>query len=185
MTVVGLCLLQDLHVDGVGVPDLGYLGERLEDEDEWDENRKTLLCEPSDIPNLKNEYTQKGLDTSNVKIKYIHKQLNRTSTPKMVRYTERGITSTPRKPLHNKDIRNPRVWIFGLSSVLSLLLQTFLSASHVECIYQAPIAVVFTHVSRGVRRDKDEENDHDPESYPQPEGQERDVVDTKGKKNTK
>ena len=58
MTVVGLCLLQDLHMDGVRVPDLGDLGERLEDEDERDENRETLLREPSDVPNLeKNECT--------------------------------------------------------------------------------------------------------------------------------
>ena len=76
MTVVGLCLLQDLHVNGVGVPDLGDLGERLEDEDERDENRETLLCEPSDIPNLKNECTHKQLATPNVKIKYTQKQLD-------------------------------------------------------------------------------------------------------------
>ena len=47
---------------------------------------------------------------------------------------------------------------------------------------EALFGVGFTHISRGVRRDKDEENDHDPESDPQPEGQERDVVDTKIKK---
>ena len=59
-------------MDGVGVPDLGDLGERLEDEDERDENRETLLREPSDVPNLKNECIHNRLDT----------QMVESSTPK-------------------------------------------------------------------------------------------------------
>ena len=59
VTVVCLRLLKDLHVDGMRVPDLGDLGEGLEDEDERDENRETLLREPSDVPNLKNKCAQK------------------------------------------------------------------------------------------------------------------------------
>ena len=57
MTLVGLCLLQHLDVDGMRVPGLEQFGERLEDEDERDKNSETLLREPSDVPNLQKEYT--------------------------------------------------------------------------------------------------------------------------------